>query len=210
MRVLIGGERSGVTREAFRALGHEAYSCDLEPAEDGSAFHIQGDALEVAARELWHLFIGHPTCTYVCGSGLHWNKRRPERAALTEAAIEDARRWMAVPVDRVCIENPVGILSTAIRKPDQIIQPYQFGEDASKATCLWLKNLPRLRPTQFVEPRMVDGKPRWSNQTDSGQNRLAPSAHRWMDRSRTYPGIAAAMAEQFGIQGATQQSRLAA
>lgn len=197
MRVLIGCERSGIIREAFRAIGHDAFSCDLEAAEDGSPFHFHGDIFE-ALKQQWDMLIVHPECRFLSSSGLHWNKRRPERAALTAAAIEFARKCWGAGVLRICMENPIGCLSTAIRRPDQIIQPYQFGADASKATCLWLKGLPRLRPTLFVEPRMVDGRPRWANQTDGGQNKLGPSPTRSMDRARTYPGIAKAMADQWG------------
>lgn len=197
MRILIACERSGIVREAFRRLGHDAWSCDLEPAEDSSAFHIQGDAIDAAGRG-WDLMIAHPECRYLSVSGLHWNRRRQERAALTEQAAEFAVALWNAPVARVALENPVGILSRRIRKPDQIIQPYDFGENASKATCLWLRGLPPLKPTQRVAGRMVNGRERWANQTDSGQNRLGPSPTRSMDRARTYPGIAEAMAEQWG------------
>lgn len=148
--------------------------------------------------------LAHPPCTYLSVSGLHWNKRgvmvdgRP-RAELTEEALEFVRLLMAAPIPRIAIENPVSCISSQIRKPDQIIQPWQFGEDASKATCLWLKNLPKLRPTQIIEPRIVNGKKRWGNQTDSGQNKLAPSNDRWKIRSTTYQGIAEAWAQQWGI-----------
>jgi hypothetical protein len=141
--------------------------------------------------------IAHPPCTYLCSSGLHWNKRRPGRAEETEKALEFVRRLLDAPMPRIALENPVGCISTRIRPYDQAIQPYQFGHDASKKTCLWLKNLPPLRPTKMVEPRMVNGKPRWGNQTDSGQNKLPPSADRWAIRSETYQGIAQAMAEQW-------------
>jgi hypothetical protein len=122
----------------------------------------------------------------------------PERVSLTEQALEFVRLLLEAPIHRIALENPIGCISTRIRPFDQAIHPYQFGHDASKKTCLWLKNLPPLRPTQFVEPRMVNGKPRWANQTDSGQNRLPPSADRWALRSETYKGIALAMAEQWG------------
>jgi hypothetical protein len=131
-------------------------------------------------------------------SGLHWNKRDPARAAKTEEALEFVRTLMSAPIERIALENPVSCISSRIRKPDQIIQPYEFGEDASKKTCLWLKNLDLLTPTQMAAPRLVDGKPRWSNQTDSGQNRLGPSEDRWKERSRTFVGVAKAMAEQWG------------
>ena len=146
----------------------------------------------------WDLMVAHPPCTYLSSSGLHWNKRRPERAQQTEDALEFVRVLLAAPVAHIALENPIGCISSRIRKPDQTIQPWQYGHDASKATCLWLKNLPLLRATGTVEPRLVDGKKRWANQTDSGQNRLPPSADRWKLRSTTYQGIADAMAAQWG------------
>jgi hypothetical protein len=146
----------------------------------------------------WDLMVAHPPCTYLSSSGLHWNKRRPERAQQTEDALEFVRALLAAPVAHIALENPIGCISSRIRKPDQTIQPWQYGHDASKATCLWLKNLPLLRATGTVEPRLVDGKKRWANQTDSGQNRLPPSADRWKLRSTTYQGIADAMAAQWG------------
>lgn len=203
MRVLIACEYSGISRRAFEALGHDVWSADFEQAEDGAQNHYAGDCFDLINGQQWDLMIAHPPCTYLSVSGLHWNKRgvlvdgRP-RAELTAESLEFVRRLMAAPIQRIAIENPVSCISTRIRKPDQIIQPWQFGEDASKATCLWLKNLPLLVPTQIVEGRLVNGKKRWSNQTDSGQNNLAPSATRWKDRSRTYPGVAQAWAAQWG------------
>lgn len=198
MRVLVACEFSGVVRRAFRARGHDAWSCDLLDAEDGGE-HFQGNVLSLLSQEAkWDLMIAHPPCTYLTVSGLHWNKRRPGRAEKTAEALEFVRRLLDAPVPRIALENPIGIISTHIRKPDQIIQPYQFGHDASKRTCLWLKGLPPLRPTGYVAPRMVDGRPRWANQTDSGQNRLGPSEDRWKLRAVTYDGIAEAMAEQWG------------
>lgn len=147
--------------------------------------------------EPWDLMIAHPPCTYLCSSGLHWNTRRPERAKLTEDALEFVRLLLDAPVPHIALENPIGCIGTRIRKADQTIQPWQFGHDASKSTCLWLKNLPPLAPTHIIEPRMVNGKPRWGNQTDGGQNKLGPSADRWALRSLTYPGIAEAMADQW-------------
>lgn len=197
MRVLVGCEYSGRVRNAFRDAGHDAWSCDLLPSEDDSPFHVQGDVLPLLNQK-WDLGIFHPPCTYLAVSGLHWNTRNPERAAKTEEALEFVRTLMSAPIKRIAVENPVSCISSRIRKPDQIIQPYEFGEDASKKTCLWLKNLDLLTPTQMVAPRLVDGKPRWSNQTDSGQNRLGPSEDRWKERSRTFVGVAKAMAEQWG------------
>jgi len=198
MRVLIACESSGVVREAFRSLGHDAYSCDLLPDDSGSPWHLQDDALSVLDRMGFDLLIAHPPCTYLCASGLHWNKRRPERNAQTAEALAFVEALMNADVSRIAIENPVGRIGTAIRPADQYIQPYEFGHDASKRTGLWLKNLPPLLPTQPVAPRMVNGRPRWANQTDSGQNKLAPSVDRWRERSKTYEGIAEAMADQWG------------
>lgn len=198
MRVLVGCEFSGVVRDAFNAKGHDAWSCDILPA---GGKHLCCDVLTVLRESVevpWDLAIFHPPCTYLTVSGLHWNKRRPERAAQTESALDFVAQLLAAPVERIALENPIGIISTRIRKPDQIIQPYDFGEDASKATCLWLKGLPHLTPTQYVEPRLVGGKKRWGNQTDSGQNRLGPSEDRWKLRSITPKGVATAMAEQWG------------
>jgi hypothetical protein len=203
MRVLVACETSGHVREAFRRRGHDAWSCDVLPADDGSPFHHQGDVFDFIGLG-WDLMVAHPPCTYMTVSGLHWNKRRPERAAKTEEALEFVRRLFAAPIRRKAIENPVSCISTRIRKPDQIIQPWQFGHDASKKTCLWLENLPLIPidPAKRFAGRMVkqNGRlvERWSNQTDSGQNRLPPSADRWKLRSETYAGIADAMAETWG------------
>ena len=197
MRVLVACEFSGTVRDAFLRAGHYALSCDLLPCEsDVSGDHYQGDVLDILDHG-WDLMIAHPPCTYLCSSGPHWNKRRPGRAEETEKALEFVRRLLDAPIPRIALENPVGCISTRIRPYDQAIQPYQFGHDASKKTCLWLKSLLPLRPTKMVEPRMVNGKPRWANQTDSGQNKLPPSADRWAIRSETYQGIAQAMAEQW-------------
>lgn len=202
LSVLIAFECSGVVREAFRAQGHNAYSCDLKPAEDGSPYHIQDDVFNVIGKG-WDLLIAHPPCTYLCSSGLHWNGRTPGRQAKTDAALDMVRALMSAPVDRIAIENPVGCISTQIRKADQYIQPYDYGDDASKRTGLWLKGLPKLEaPTGLRVPGRKVTKngityERWSNQTDSGQNRLGPGINRATDRARTYKGIAAAMAEQW-------------
>lgn len=229
MRVLIACETSGRTRDEFRKRGHDAWSADLLPCDADPAYHIvcshELEIFEIINRG-WDLMIGHPDCTYLTCSGLHWNKRRPERAAKTEAAVEFFRRMLEEPgAARRVLENPRGCISTRIRKYDQEIQPYQFGDDASKTTCLWtVGNIPILAHTKFVPPRMVcktckgtspyDAAfkrgcihcgaepglllPRWANQTDSGQNKLTPSEDRSKLRSITYPGIAAAMAEQWG------------
>lgn len=207
MRVLVACEYSGRVREAFRKLGHDAWSCDLLPTEDNSPYHYQCDVREILGNG-WDLLIAHPDCTYLCSSGLHWNSRgalvdgRP-RKELTEEALDFVRCLMAAPIPRIAIENPIGCIGTRIRKATQIIQPYEYGEDASKATCLWLKGLPPLRPTRRVPGRIVtrNGKKveRWGNQTDSGQNKLPPSADRWKERARTYQGWADAMGAQWGI-----------
>lgn len=202
MKVLISCEFSGTVRDAFIARGHEALSCDLLPSLKPGP-HYQGDVKDVL-YDGWDLMIAHPPCTYLTVSGLHWNKRNPERAAKTEEGLEFVRLLMDAPIPKIAIENPVSCISSRIRKPDQIIQPYQFGHDASKKTCLWLKGLPPLPldPALRFPGRMVlnNGKmvERWSNQTDSGQNRLGPSEDRWAIRSLTYQGIANAMASTWG------------
>lgn len=198
MRVLVACEYSGVVRDAFLACGHDAMSCDLLPTETSGPHH-QGNVLDIL-EDGWDLMIAHPPCTYLASSGLHWNKRIPERAAKTEEALAFVAMLLDAPIPRIALENPIGCISSRIRKPEQIIQPHQFGADASKATCLWLKNLAPLVPTKNIAPRVVNGRPRWGNQTDSGQNKLPPSETRWMDRSRTYRGVAQAMAKQWGGQ----------
>lgn len=214
MRVLVTFEFTGAVRDAFRDRGHDAWSCDLRGPEDMQLwgvlahqkypnYHLEGDARwfldgRAGPHRQWDLLIAHPPCQYLSVSGMHWTRRGLRDPSLTETALELVNELMAAPIPRIAIENPVSIISSRIRRPDQTIQPYQFGHDASKRTCLWLKNLPRLRPTKFIEPRMVEGRPRWANQTDSGQNRLAPSERRAIDRARTYPGIAQAMAAQWG------------
>ena len=198
MRVLVACEYSGTVRDAFIRAGHHAMSCDLLPT-DVPGPHYQGNVLDVMAHG-WDLMIAHPPCTYLSVSGMHWTKRGLRDPQLTEDALMFVKLLMDAPIYRIAIENPVSVISSRIRKPDQIINPYEFGHDASKKTCLWLKNLPPLRPTQHVPPRMVNGKPRWGNQTDSGQNKLPPSADRWKIRSETYTGIAEAMSLQWGIE----------
>lgn len=219
MKVLVACEYSGRVRDAFRALGHDAWSCDFLPSENNQQYHLQQDVRSVLNDD-WDLMIAHPDCTYLCSSGLHWNKRVKGREELTEQALEFVHLLLDAPIHMIAVENPVGCISTRIRKPDQIIQPYQYGDDASKSTCLWLKNLPPLVPTKYVAPRWVccgntlseavgkygypdccgdnKPKPRWANQTDSGQNKLPPSEDRWKERSRTYAGWASAMAIQWG------------
>ncbi len=193
MRVLVACEFSGTVRDAFLRQGHDAWSCDLLPTEVIGP-HIKADVLTVL-DENWDLMIAHPPCTYLCSSGLHWNGRRPGRQAQTDAALAFVKRLLEAPIPRIALENPVGCISTRIRPPDQILHPWQFGHPESKTTCLWLKNLPPLRPTKVL--RLPPGG-RWRNQTKSGQNYLAPSPDRWKLRSLTYPGIAEAMALQWG------------
>ena len=212
MRVLIGCERSGVIREAFRARGHNTWSCDLEEALDGSEFHYRVDVLRVLGWGVWDLFIVHPPCTYLSSSGLHWNARRDGRAAKTEHALQFVRDCLRAPIKRICLENPMGCINTRIpwAPRPQYIQPYEFGDDGSKKTGLWLIGLKPLIATGRVPGRQVlhenvidlfGPRPkaeRFANQTDSGQNRLGPSPTRAFDRARTYPGVAAAMAAQWG------------
>ena len=163
MKILIACESSGTVRDAFIKLGHDAMSCDMLPTEKPGP-HYQGDVRDVL-YEHWDMLIGHPPCTYLSVSGMHWTTRGLRDPKLTEDALAFAKLLMDAPIERIAIENPVSIISTRIRKPDQIIQPYEFGHDASKKTCLWLKNLPLLRSTEYVEPRIVSGKSRWANQT---------------------------------------------
>ena len=196
MKVLVACEYSGTVRDAFIAAGHDAMSCDLLPS-DAPGPHYLGDVRDVLG-DGWDLMIAHPPCTYLAVSGMHRTARGLRDPQLTEDALEFVRLLLAAPVPRIAVENPVSVISTRIRRPDQIIQPWQYGHDASKTTCLWLHGLPALRPTQIVEPRIVDGRKRWGNQTDTGQNRLSPSPDRWKLRSATFPGIAAAMAAQWG------------
>ncbi len=198
MRVLIACEFSGTVRDAFLRARHYALSCDLLPCESGSSGdHYQGDVRDILDHG-WDLMIAHPPCTYLAASGMHWTTRGLRDPQLTEEALDFVRVLLDAPIARIALENPVGAITRRIRPPDQSIQPWQFGHDASKRTCLWLKNLPPLRPTNVIAPRIIDGRKRWGNQTDSGQNRLGPSADRWKIRSATYPGIAAAMVDQWG------------
>jgi hypothetical protein len=212
MRILVSHECSGRVREALRARGHDAWSNDLLPATDGSPFHIQADALQVAYGQTWDGIVAHPVCTYLTnsaawayGDGPYHQHCKPGtllgaacRAARAEAVAFFMALWNA-PIARKVFENPVGYMNTHWRAPDQIVQPWQFGDDASKATCLWIEGLPHLetRPEDYVKPRMVEGRPRWANQTDSGQNRLSPGESRAADRAVTYPGIARAIAGLF-------------
>lgn len=157
------------------------------------------DLVRLQHRDLrFSLLIAFPPCRYLCSSGLHWNTRDPERAALTDEAVQFVAMVMDLPIDRWCVENPVGCLSSRIRHPDQIVQPHQFGVDASKKTCLWLHNLPPLQPTNMIPPRLVNGRPRWSNQADDGQNNAGWSGDRATRRRAVLSGFAEAMADQWG------------
>ena len=200
MRVLVACEYSGTVRDAFLKAGHDAMSCDLLPS-DLPGPHYQGDVRDILHNG-WDLMIAHPPCTYLSVSGMHWTARGLRDPKLTEDALDFVQLLLEAPIGRICLENPVSVISSRLRKPDQVVSPWQFGHDASKKTCLWLIGLPPLEPTQIIEPRLVDGKKRWSNQTDSGQNKLGPSDDRWKVRSTTYKGIAEAMATQWGSQSA--------
>jgi hypothetical protein len=180
-RVLIGCEFSGVVRDAFAARGHDAWSCDLLPSERIGK-HYQEDVL-LHLGDGWDLFIVHPPCTFLAVSGARWWK---DRQSQQEEALQFVQDLMDAPVPKIALENPVGRISTAIRKPDQIVQPWMFGEGFMKTTCLWLKNLPPLVPTQIVSGREQQC---W---------KMPPSPTRGRDRSRTYKGIADGMAEQWG------------
>ncbi len=200
MRVLIGCERSGIVREAFAARGHDAWSCDLEPS-DLPGQHIQDDVLK-HLDEGWDLAIFHPECTYLTLAGNRWMKpeyaaRFPERARQRQAAADFFMRLVHAPIERIAVENPIGIMSRLYRKPDQIVQPYWFGDPERKATCLWLKGLPLLVPTKCVEPDIIRHA---SGATDSRlhfETLKLPKAERARARSRTFKGIAQAMATQW-------------
>lgn len=193
MRVLVACEYSGTVRDAFIARGHEALSCDLLPT-DAAGPHHQGDVRDILG-DGWDLMIAHPPCTYLSVSGMHWTTRGLRDPKLTEDALEFVQLLMDAPIPRIALENPVSIISSRICKPNQIVHPWQFGHDASKRTCLWLKNLPLLMPTDVLPGGT---RTRRANQTASGQNKLGPSPDRWKKRSETYSGIAAAMADQWG------------
>jgi len=186
MRVLIGCERSGIVRDAFRKLGHDAWSCDVLDAETPSPFHIKDDVLN-HLNDGWDLAGFHPNCQNLCVSGARYFKDKKD---VQERDLLFVKTLLDADIPRIYLENPVGVISTRIRKPDQIVQPWMFGHEESKATCLWLKNLPKLVPTQIMEIRN-------KNLTPSGQNKLGPSADRAYLRARTYPGIAWAMSIQW-------------
>lgn len=218
MRVLIACEFSGVVREAFAALGHDAVSCDLVPSEQPGP-HLQCDVREVLGEQ-WDLMVAHPPCTYLAVSGARWFAGRHQEQ---QNALAFVRTLLDAPIPRIALENPVSVLATHLGPPDQTIQPWLFGHPDSKRTCFWLKNLPCLRPTTVLEPHQYIcpdcrqvfpprygmygcacltnrvAKPLWANMTPSRQNKLGKGRTR--QRSRTYPGIAAAMAQQWGILG---------
>lgn len=182
MRVLVACEYSARVRDAFRHCGHFAFSCDLLPCEGDPQWHLQ-QPVEDVLGDGWDLMIAHPPCTHLAVSGSrHFYRKQCEQAE----ALDFVRLLMAAPIDRWCIENPVSIISTAIAPPQQIIQPWWFGHGETKATCLWLKNLPRLKPTHVVSGR------------EAKVHRMPPGPDRWKDRSRTYQGVADAMAQQWG------------
>jgi hypothetical protein len=181
MKVLVACEFSGVVRDAFIGGGHDAMSCDLLPTE-ASGPHYQGDVREVLHAD-WDLMVCHPPCTHLAVSGARWFKRKRQEQA---EALEFVRLLLSAPIHRIALENPVSVISSRIRKPDQVIQPWQHGHGETKATCLWLKNLPKLQPSNVVEGR------------EQRIWKMPPHSDRWKERSRTLPGIAAAMAQQWG------------
>lgn len=181
MKVLVACEYSGVVRDAFIAKGHDAWSCDLLPTESPGP-HIQGDVVPIL-DDGWDLMVAHPPCTHLAVSGARWFKYKQAEQA---EALEFVRTLLDAPIPKIALENPVSIISSRIRKPEQTIQPWQFGHGETKRTCLWLKNLPLLVPTDVVSGR--EGRV-W---------KMPPGPDRWKERSRTYTGIASAMAEQWG------------
>lgn len=210
MKILIACEFSGVVRDAFIARGHDALSCDLLPTERPGP-HYMGDVFDII-NDGWDMMIAFPPCTHLCSSGArHFAQKRAD--GRQQQGIDFFMAFTRTSIPRVAIENPVGIMSTIYRKPDQIIQPWMFGHPHSKATCLWLIGLPKLQPTKILHPTWTQNlsakgkrtdqahnrpQVRWENQTASGQNKLAPSYDRWKLRSITYQGIADAMADQWG------------
>ena len=182
MRVLIACEYSGRVRDAFRAHGHDAWSCDLLPCEADSAYHLQQPVQGVLSQG-WDLMVAHPPCTHLAVSGSrHFHRKQREQAE----ALDFVRLLMDAPIPRWCIENPVSVISSVIRPPDQIIQPWEYGHGEVKATCLWLRNLPKLTPTNCVEGR------------EERVHLMPPGPDRWKERSRTYQGVADAMGAQWG------------
>ena len=211
MKVLIACEESQATCKEFRLLGHEAYSCDLLPCSGKlKEWHIQGDAIEEAYSGKYELMVAHPPCTYLAVSGARWlyNKdgtKNQERWNNQEEALNFVRKLMNAPIKHIALENPISVISSYIRKPDQIVQPYMFGDEAQKSTCLWLKNLPLLKPTnivgkgEFIEFIGKDGKkkrqPKWY--FEALKNAKTTEERRTL-RSKTFTGMAKAFAEQWG------------
>lgn len=214
MEILIGCEESQELTIALRKKGFDAYSCDLEECSGGHPeWHLKMCVFEAIKLKKWDAAFFFPVCRYLCSSGLHRNKNNPERQAETEKALQFVCDLLNIDIPVKGMENSIGCISTRIfydnktfkvvetgkgnLKPTQIIQPYQFGHDASKSTCIWLFNFKnKLQPTKYIEPRTVNGKKRWANQTDSGQNKLPPSPDRSKLRSKTFTGIAEAIANQ--------------
>ena len=197
MNVLVACEYSGVVRESFRRLGHDAWSNDLLPADDNSPNHIQGDCTAAIRSRKWDLIIMHPPCTAIAVSGNAWyGSGMPKHDQRLEAIQWTVDLWnLATSVcAKVCMENPVGVLPF---KPTQYVQPWQFGHAESKKTGLWLHDLPKLKSTQLLDKPACG---HWDNQTPSGQNKLGPSADRWKIRSTTYQGLASAMAQQWSMK----------
>jgi len=201
MKVLIACEESGTVREAFRKLGHDAWSCDIKPDRENSPFHYEMDVNEVINKG-WDLMIAHPPCTFLCVSGARWltHPKYPNRKQDRQEAFNFFMSLANADIDKIALENPIGYVSTAWRKPDQIVQPYMFGDDASKATCLWLKNLPKLEPTKIITPSKhitSNGKvyDKWW-----WESSILPVKERGAFRSKTFQGIADAMANQWGSQ----------
>ena len=184
MRVIVACEYSGRVREAFRKLGHDAWSCDILESEDDSEFHIQ-TCIEDVINDGWDLMVAHPPCTHLAVSGARHFKAKQE-SGVQQEALDFVRLLLEADIPKIALENPISIISSKIRKPDQIIQPWQFGHGETKATCLWLKGLPKLVPTNIVEGR------------EQRIHKMPPSPTRWKERSRTYQGIADAMAQQWG------------
>lgn len=194
MNVLVGCESSGAVRRAFRERGHNAYSCDLLPADDGSPHHIQGDVLVVAKSRRWDMGIFHPPCTDLAVSGARWFAEK-QADGRQQASIQFFLDVASLPIDRMAIEQPISIMSSIWRKPDQVIQPHMFGHPEFKATCLWLKGLPKLIATNQLEvpDRGTDERKAWER-----VHRMSPGPDRWKERSRTFKGIADAFASQWG------------
>jgi len=195
MKVLVACEYSGIVRDAFAVKGHDAWSCDILPTESPGN-HIQDDVLKHLDKD-WDLMIAHPPCTHLAVSGARWFTEGKKDWSLQVEALDFVRKLLNAPIDKIALENPVSVISTKIRKPNQIIQPFEYGHDVTKKTCLWLKNLPNLKPTKIVKPDivLVNGKKMSRMHYESFK---LPSKERSKVRSKFYTGIANAMAEQWG------------